>query len=351
MTAATLRALGRLFLLYDRSPSYILLFVTGRCEATCPHCFYWNELNRSTPELTLGQIEQFARRTGPVVQVTLTGGSPELRSDLADIAMLIATHCAPVNITLCSNGNYPAKLHDDVRRVLEAHPGVNLTVDISLDALHEENDALRGIDGLFDRVVESYALLAPLRSRHRGLRLGCGICVSGVNKHSALATARWAMENLPLDNFTPILIRGNPRRSEASATDSEVFLRIASEVEHRLKGGAFRGYAGFSRIINWKDIIQKRLIHDIYVSGASPIRCSAARETAVVYPDGTVGGCEIRSEVLGHLPDVGMDIRAIWRSRAAREFRKAVAAERCVCHHQCFLSPTIVKSPALLFRY
>ena len=340
-------ALGKFFLLQNRTPTYLLMFVTNRCEAKCSHCFYWKARNSGIRELSLDEIEAFARRLGPMIQVTLTGGSPELRQDLAEIGSIFWRHCVPMNITLCSNGNHPDKLFEDVAEIYRRHPDCRLTVDISLDGLHEEHDRLRGIDGLFDNVVRSYRRLEMLRRDHQNLRLGCGLCVSGLNKHSALHTARWAMENLPLDNFTPVLVRGEPQEPAASDTDPEVFLAIAGEVEKRLRSRSYRGYASFSNIVNRKDIIQKRLIHDIYTSHGSPIRCGAARETAVVYPDGTVAGCELRDEILGSLPEHGMNIAGIWRGGETRKFRKQIRDAKCWCWHQCFLSPTIMKSPRL----
>ncbi|MBP1691543.1 MAG: radical domain protein, partial [Bacteroidetes bacterium] len=211
MDSAPVKALGKLFLWQNHKPSYILFFVTGRCEAACKHCFYWQKRNVQEQELTLAEIESFARKCGSVVQLTLTGGSPEMRSDLADIARVFWTFCRPLNITLCSNGNNPDKLAHDVRSIVKVSPECNLTVDISLDGLHEEHDTLRGVKGLFDRVLRSYEQLRIIRERHANLRIGCGLCVSGMNKHTALATARWAMEHLPLDNLTPILVRGKPQ--------------------------------------------------------------------------------------------------------------------------------------------
>lgn len=340
-----MRALAKLAFLQNYKPSYLLFFVTNRCEARCGHCFYWKSTNSGGRELTLDEIVRFAKKCGPLVQVTLTGGSPEMRADLAGIADALWEHCRPLNMTLCSNGARPETLRDVVAAICRKRPECRLTVDISLDGLHEEHDRLRGFPGLFDRVLRSYELLAELRDRYRNLRLGCGLCVSGLNKETAYDTATWAMSHLPLDNFTPILVRGEPRVAAAIDTDADIFLRIADETEARLRQRSFRGYAAFSSIVNRKDIAQKRLIHDIYRSGRSPIRCAAARETAVVYPDGTVGACELRNDVLGHLDDAGMDLGRLWRSAEAKRFRRTIAEDRCSCWHQCFLSPTIIKSP------
>jgi MoaA/NifB/PqqE/SkfB family radical SAM enzyme len=329
------------------APSYLLLFVTNRCDAHCSHCFYWRQRNNGGRELSLAEIETLARRCGSLVQLTLTGGSPELRPDLSEIAGIFWRHCAPLNITLCSNGNRPETLAAAVLRICGENPGCKLTVDISVDGIGDEHDRLRRVPGLFVRVCRSYALLADIRRRHPALRLGCGLCVSGLNHSTAVHTAEWAMNTLPIDNFTPVLVRGQPEDHAALAVDSAVFMRIANEVEKRLADGRFRGYASYPGLVNRKDIIQKRLIHRIFTSGSSPIRCSAARETAVIYPDGTVAACELRNESLGSLHDAGMDLRRLWRGSAARRFRATIRREKCSCWHQCFLSPTIVKSPRL----
>jgi MoaA/NifB/PqqE/SkfB family radical SAM enzyme len=347
MNGAWLKALSRLFLPRAGYPSYLLLFVTSRCDASCGHCFYWRHANRHESELTVQEIEALARRLGPMIQITITGGSPDVRSDLAQIALLLARFCRPVNMTLCSNGNRPEELHGHVEAILRGAPMLKLTVDISIDGLKEEHDRIRNLPGLFERALESYRLLAGLKEVYPGLRLGCGLCVSGLNEATAEKTASWAMDHLPLDNFTPVLVRGVPRNPAAADCKPDVFLRIAREVEHRLSSGTFRGYAAFSTLINAKDVVQKKLIAEIHRTGCSPVRCSAGRETAVVYPDGTVAGCELRDEVLGDLRENDMDLHRIFLGERAEHFRQRIRSGRCCCWHQCFLSASIVKSPLL----
>jgi hypothetical protein len=154
------------------------------------------------------------------------------------------------------------------------------------------------------------------------------------------------MDTLPIDNFTPILARGEPRSPAARVTSAEEFLRISREVEDRL-GAGFRGYSVLPALTNAKDIVQKALIARIFREGTSPVVCSAGEQTAVVYPTGTVPGCEIRHDVLGELREHAMDFPSVWRSAPRRAFRKTIRAERCTCWHQCFLSTSIVRSPRM----
>ena len=345
-----LRSVFTFLFLQNLKPTYLLFFVTNKCEGRCKHCFYWKETNKIIPELSIVEITELAKKLGPMLQVTITGGSPELREDLYEIIDAFVKHCTPINITLCSNGNHPDLLYRTVKKLLSGNRNLCITIDISLDGPEKEHDNIRGINGIFNNVNQSYFLLNELRKEYSNLRLGCGLVVSGYNSDIAAETADWAINNLPIDNFTPILIRGEPREPEALKVNPDKFKEVAERVEELLIKGRLRGYSAFSKIINSKDIIQKQLIYDIYKEQKSIIRCSALRETALVYPEGTVSCCELRDESLGNLRDSGMNLRDLWQSPKARELRAKVKKDNCFCWHQCFLSASIVKSPKMWYR-
>ena len=85
----------------------------------------------------------------------------------------------------------------------------------------------------------------------------------------------------------------------------------------------------------------------IFNEKKSVVRCSALRETAVVYPDGKVACCELRNESIGNLRDFNMNLKDIWKNTAARNFRNSIKENKCYCWHQCFLSASIIKSPEM----
>ena len=39
-------------------PVNLIFFVTSRCNLLCKHCFYWDELNKKSGELTFEEIER-----------------------------------------------------------------------------------------------------------------------------------------------------------------------------------------------------------------------------------------------------------------------------------------------------
>jgi radical SAM protein with 4Fe4S-binding SPASM domain len=333
--------------LQNRKPTYLIFFTTNKCEARCKHCFYWRETNQNTSELSKIEITELARNLGPMIQITITGGSPELRNDLYDILYAFIKYCAPINITLCSNGNYPEILYETAKKLLSDFKNLHLTIDISLDGLYEEHDSIRGIYGLFKNVIRSYSLLKDLKNDYPNFRLGCGLVVSGINEGTAVETAAWAINHLPIDNFTPVLVRGEPRDEKALNVQPDVFKNIADRIEDLLIKGDLKGYAGFKRVINSKDIVQKKLIYKIFNEKKPVVRCSALRETVVVYPDGKVGTCELRDESIGNLKDFGMNLKRMWKNPETRKIRNSIKENKCYCWHQCFLSASVIKSPVM----
>src|SRR5882724_1193083 len=99
-------SLRRLMAPGAQMPVYLLMFVTTRGNAACEHCFYWRELNtKIKQELSVEELDRLAKGLGPMLQVTFTGGSPELRKDLPDVVERFHEHCRPTNMTFCMLGH------------------------------------------------------------------------------------------------------------------------------------------------------------------------------------------------------------------------------------------------------
>jgi radical SAM protein with 4Fe4S-binding SPASM domain len=224
---------------------------------------------------------------------------------------------------------------------------MRLTIGLSLDGLGAEHDQLRGMKGLFENLIRTFDGLAALREQHPRLRLAAAIVVSGLNHASAEKTAEWARANLPIDTLKPILVRGDPKDRAALAEAARaVYERIRDADDMKLKDEYRRGDSWHRLVVTTKEQMQRSIIGEIQSTGVSPVVCSAALENIVVRANGDVMGCEIRPEKLGNLRDYDMDVRSLWRAKAAEDFRRAKVRERCACHHHCFLAPAIMRTPA-----
>lgn len=343
------RAVARLLGAGARLPAYVLFYVTHRCDARCAHCFFWRQLNdRSFRELDLGEIDALARSLGPVLQVTLTGGSPELRNDLPEIAEIFHRRCRPSNLTVCFNGYHRDRIRDQTREMLARCPAQRFSIGVSLDGIGEVHERLRGMPGLFGRAVGTIHDLHRLKLETGRVTITCAICVSELNHDTAGETARWVREHLPVDVLKPILIRGEPKAAGARGEQAVgSYLRLIGEPGPVASDSAGRRGDWFPALVAAKETVERDLIGRIVRTGRSPVRCSAAFETAVIHANGEVAGCELRGEVLGNLRDVGMDFGRLWRGVAAARFREHVRRRTCTCYHHCFLAPMIFRSPGL----
>ena len=147
------------------NPTYLILYV-GRCNSKCSYCFQWDILNvgeRVRQELTLDDYILFAKKLGPIEHITLGGGEPTLRNDLADIAIAFYKHTKVRNISIPSNGIRPDLLEKHVQKILENCPKLTLKMSLSIDGVENEHDNLRGVIGNYERIIESDKVLRHLR--------------------------------------------------------------------------------------------------------------------------------------------------------------------------------------------
>lgn len=342
------RALGRLLAPGVQMPVYLLMFVTNRCNAACEHCFYWRELNEKIKdELSLAEFQRLAEALGPLLQCTLTGGSPELRNDLPEIAAIFSRTCRPANITFCMLGFSTARIVKQLAQILSENPEQRFTVAISLDGIGEEHDRLRKLPGSFDRATKTLHELGKMKTQYNNLRLAIGMTVHALNYKTVHQTARWARESLPVDLLKPILVRGDPLNREVlDRVCVPSYLNVIDEDRERLN----RHQASLSPmdvVVHAKEVVQRKIISSISTTGQVPVVCSGARETAVIYPTGDVAGCELRSDILGNIRKEEYNFSKIWFNQSSKSFRASAGTsfECAGCYHHCFLSPAIFRSP------
>ena len=96
-----------------------------------------------------------------------------------------------------------------------------------------------------------------------------------------------------------------------------------------------------------KEVVLMDLTREQLETGRCAVRCGASRENVTIYPDGTVVGCECRSEELGNLREVGMDLSKIWYGEAARHFRKTLERDHCTNHHHGYLALPMFRTPTM----
>ena len=146
---STLKKKARLVNSYIKKlPLYCSWQVTYRCNFKCCFCDYWKDNQKHQNEATLADIKEGSRNLAKKAAclVTLGGGEPFLRQDLADIVSIIAMDHFPMVVT---NGWLVTR-----QKAKEIYHAGLFGASISIDfADPERHDQYRGVKGAYERAI------------------------------------------------------------------------------------------------------------------------------------------------------------------------------------------------------
>lgn len=149
-------------------PKVVILPLTYKCNAKCIMCDIWkNELQE---ELTYKDLKIFFENeviAQNLLSVNLTGGEPLLRNDLVEIVEMILRACKKLDIiTINTNGYFTERYKKIISALCELKGMIRdykLFLYFSLDGLEKKHDEIRGIDGFFERVQNTFGILEKLK--------------------------------------------------------------------------------------------------------------------------------------------------------------------------------------------
>jgi Fe-coproporphyrin III synthase len=337
-------------------PLHLTLFVTGRCNARCRHCFHWKEVAAGVPGPTLEQVRALAdsaARMGPLLWVSFGGGEPFLRPDLAELAHAFARHGLR-HLAIPSNGLVEERLEPFVRSVLEDHPELFLSIGVSFDGPPAIHDSIRQVPGGHARAMQSVRALRALarelpRGRDGRTRLGVGILLTltSENERALSAHLEELVDELHPDNVTLNLARGTAMEPALLKVDLERYRELCA-TKARLVAEKRLPYFDFplARLAIARDQLMYEHVERVARKDASShLPCTAGTLSAVIFENGSVQPCEILGRELGNLNDVEWDLERLWRARAADALRGVIHKTRCSCTWECAQADNVLFQP------
>ena len=161
MNYSPLRHIGSVF--RKRDPIQLTFFLTRKCNARCPFCFYLSRRDAPPdPELTLDEIRKVSASLGKLLWLAFSGGEVFLREDLAAITKAFYENNKPSIILLPTNGLLPDRIREQTEAILKECPKSTVAVKVSLDGPEEVHDSLRRVPGAFRMALETCEKLRPL---------------------------------------------------------------------------------------------------------------------------------------------------------------------------------------------
>jgi MoaA/NifB/PqqE/SkfB family radical SAM enzyme len=311
----------------------LVLFPHNRCNCRCMMCDIWRI--RQTREITARDLEPHltSLRALQVRWVVLSGGEPQLHSDLSALTSLFRTN--GLRVTLLTAG-----------LLLEAHAAsVADTIDdviVSLDGPPEIHNQIRGVPRAFELLAKG---VEAVRRHRPGIVVNGRSTVQKSNFRYLRETVRTAKEIglnsisfLPADLVTDAFNRTPPwptTRQAAVALDSEEVNELDQEISlltHELREDIAGGY-----IVESAEKLRRIGLHfRAYLGQTAPVapRCNAPWVSAIIESDGTVRPCFFH-RALGNLH--ALPLLEILNSPDAVEFRRNLkipenpVCQRCVC--------------------
>jgi len=328
-------------ILYKRKsmPEALIFFVTSKCNARCEHCFFWKDLNKSKDDLTIGEIKKISSKLGNFSHLFISGGEPFIRKDLPEIVETFYRNNHLKSLLIPTNGILTEKIKKDVDKICERNPELRLIIDFSLDNLNEKHDKIRGVPGIFNKLIKSIEEVKGLKKKHKNLNVGT-ICVfNSKNQDEIYKIYKFIKEEIRPDSVSFPLIRGDAKNKTYKEVDLGKYEEFCNFLKKEYEKHVFEGYNNFflQDFSNFMNVKIREEAHKVAKLNKYRNPCYACNLIGVIYPNGDVNCCEILPTKIGNLREADYDLKKIWLSKNADKARKFIRKSKCFCTHECFM--------------
>ena len=333
-------------------------FVTDRCNMHCDHCF--NELmnqKHSKKLLSIEEVDAFSKNLGPMLRLLLSGGEPFLRSDLAELCMTFIKNTRLTHLTIPTNASFTEKTIQDVERIAKTYPKTFVEVKVSLDHIGEKRDAFTHTPGGFDKMIETVAQLKKLKKRYRNIGLGTLTNMVPENQDDIEKIYEFARDELQVEHYGVGMARDHNGYSPNLNTNHffDFYLKIFKEKKPE-PGLKMPLYKIARKITHFRTYL------DMKYRNNQPeyMPCLSGTIRAVLDPFGNVYPCETKGYpyhslpndpwLIGNLRDYDYSFKNLWGSPKAKEIRKRIIDQRCLCNHTCDMNINILFNWRMLLK-
>tara|TARA_B100000029_G_C17554888_1_gene951363 strand:- start:334 stop:1461 length:1128 start_codon:yes stop_codon:yes gene_type:complete len=321
--------------------SYLILYVTNRCNFRCNFCFYGEEIEKGKKpdELTLDELINISRKIGPLIQLSLTGGEPFLRNDFKEITSAFIQNTNVKYVTIPTNASMPKRMVEYLEWLLPRYPSTNFRLTFSIEAIGKEHDDIRSMPGSFEKIRESYSAISPIRKRYGNLVLDSNSVFTARTESSLLKTLRILDNEFDFDNLSITYARGDVPKPELKHTTEKKYIQINEFLQSRMRKKEKRSLYQVWRAVNdvSRDNLMKTVFDDEFVTP-----CVAGRKLVVLSETGEVLPCEILGKSLGNIRDHDYNLKRLLKKLSNQKFVKWIVDSKCKCSFECALAANVI---------
>lgn len=329
---------------FSRMPFYLILYPTSRCNATCPHCYNYNRTGPASQELTLDEYEKISKNIGRIKVLTISGGEPFLRDDLADIVSLFCRYSGVKYVSFHTNAFLTDRVIEGVKKVLLQHPGVEVIVCVSIDAIAQQHDAHRGMPQGYEKLLKTIRGLKEIKREYRRLTIVSSTIFSTSTADTFSETMLHIKESVRGIKPTLSLIRGAVRDESEKCIDIERYEKFQCEFAAE-PDPAVRPFS----VLALKEAIERvasHLVVENFKNARQCVPCQAGRRLIVMYENGDVFACELADGGFGNIREADYDIKKLLFSAKGDRIKADIRRPGgCHCTWENILPVNILYSP------
>jgi len=334
--------LARISVLHPARPITLTYSVTNRCQSQCLTCKIWT-LYREHPdkraeELTLPEIERIFSSIGHIYFFNISGGEPFLRDDLAAIVRLAIKHLTPRIVHIPTNALMPQRIAETVREILghlqSAAPDTPLTIKPSLDAVGEKHDSIRGVQGNFQKVMETVELLKGFSSKYPALHVEVGTVISKYNLDEVETLTKF-VSNLGVESYRHEIAEERAEfhnKNDGIMPSPQEYEKLVRLFSASIRDG-LKDKRQLTRLTESLRMVYYELAARIVRERRQVVPCYAGISNAHLDPYGELWACCVLGyeKPLGNLRQADYDFDRVWHSQQAREVRQFIRSGGCAC--------------------
>ncbi len=328
-------------------PSYIIFFVTSKCNANCKMCFYKVNIeknNKINNELTIEEYEKISKDIKLINVLGISGGEPFLRNDLAEIVKVIYKNCLPLVVDLPTNGFFVESVLRQTEDIARYCHNMIVDLQLSLDGPPKIHDEIRGLKDSFARVKELYNGLIELKNKYKNLKVKACVVYSRYNQEYIEELFDiFEKDFKDLDRIVFSVVHGSVANLEALDFDWDRYFRICDKIRRTTMVKNILDFHSLFTIA--LRIAKNDFLREVLITREMYKKCGAGRRVIVINETGKVFPCEPLWFLVGDLRNNNYNLNQILNSIQMQQFKKKIIQEKCNCHWGLPLSNTLMYKP------
>jgi MoaA/NifB/PqqE/SkfB family radical SAM enzyme len=316
--------------------------VTYLCNSRCKMCRIWSkyrqDLTLLKSELSLSEIENLlaSRYLQTLQGIGFTGGEPLLRRDFVDLAGLFIERYPDAFIGIATNGLSPRLTVRKTREIVDRYHPSLLSLSISLDGIGSNHDRMRGVNGAYNRVLQTVQLL----QEQTAVNLGFDFTITPWNYQDLWSTYKLSKE------LGVKFLAGFAHHSDSYygnvdvAFDWQGGMREATSMVEKVAGDRAATENLLDKLIDPYACFMARAPE--YELARSPMfKCYSGVHSLFLDPYGDVYPCIILDKKLGNVRSEPFD--QLWLSSRAVNIRNHIGQGQCHCWVACEAVPSLLR--------